>query len=255
VASEPPANAPPPGRPWGFWATIGLSAVVMAAQFVVSAAVAVFYIACTFITTSEAAAHAAVKHLASNGLYLSLAMLASAPVCSVLVFTFAWLRRRQHPLREYLGLQMPTVGALALGLAAMVVMLGLAEGLDKVLEEPSGSKFMLETYRTAGFLPILVLAFALAAPLFEELLFRGFLLEGIRRSAGGPVAAVLVSSVLWALLHLQYAWTGISFIFVLGIVLAVARLMTGSLYLCFAMHTAYNLACLIETAFTAGPPV
>ena len=41
-------------------------------------------------------------------------------------------------------------------------------------------------------------------PVFEELFFRGFLLEGFRRTFLGTTGAVVLTSLLWAVIHTQY---------------------------------------------------
>lgn len=250
-----PEGAPPSPRPWGFWATLGLAVAVMAVQFFISAAVAVVFVVVVLATRPRAGAEDIVKHLASNGLYLMLAFLASAPVCSALVLLFAWLRRRQCPLREYLGLRFPPAWQAAVWVLSALVLLGAAEAINYLVRGPVTGKFMVETYRTSVFPLLLAFTFVLAAPLFEELLFRGFVLEGIRRSLAGPEAAILISSALWSLLHLQYGWDGILLVFLFGILLGAARLRTGSVGVCFLMHAAYNLVCMVQTAVKAGNPV
>lgn len=87
------------------------------------------------------------------------------------------------------------------------------------------------------------------APLFEELLFRGALFSALMRRWGIGVAAT-VPSVVWGLLHFQYeAWVAAS-IAGSGIVLAIIRWKSGSIYAPLALHSAFNLAAMIS----AYPP-
>lgn len=92
---------------------------------------------------------------------------------------------------------------------------------------------------------------ALFAPFFEEFFFRGLLLRWLSR-IGGPVVAVLVTAVLFAAVHGQFALhpgaQGLLFsfeLFVAGIVLALWVRATGSLRASFATHAAYNAAALL----------
>lgn len=77
----------------------------------------------------------------------------------------------------------------------------------------------------------------LLAPAFEELLFRGFLLSALHR-AFGALAALVVSGAAFGLIHLQPA--GLPTLTVLGLVLGLARLRTGSLLPPILMHAAWN---------------
>ena len=91
-------------------------------------------------------------------------------------------------------------------------------------------------------------ALLVAAPLFEETFFRGFLFRGFASSFLGVIGTVLVTAGLWALLHVQYDAYGIALVFALGLLLGIARARTGSLWVPIAMHSAANLVATIETA-------
>ena len=90
------------------------------------------------------------------------------------------------------------------------------------------------------------MALIVAAPLGEEFLFRGFLLEGFRHPWLGTFGAVLLTSVLWAALHMQYVYFGIVMILAVGIFLGYCRLKTGSLWLCIWLHAFMNLVATVE---------
>jgi membrane protease YdiL (CAAX protease family) len=57
-----------------------------------------------------------------------------------------------------------------------------------------------------------------------------------------------VTSGIWAAIHLQYDAYGIVTVFILGLLLGVARAQGGTLLLPLAMHSAANLAAAVETA-------
>lgn len=80
------------------------------------------------------------------------------------------------------------------------------------------------------------------APLFEEIIFRGFLFK-VLLDIRGPGAAVPVTAILFALLHLPQlwgSWAGVVLIFVVGYVLSVMRQRSNSLIPSFIIHTSYN---------------
>ena len=91
-------------------------------------------------------------------------------------------------------------------------------------------------------------AIVVAAPVFEELAFRGFLLEGLRRGPLGDAGAVIVTSFAWAAVHLQYDVYEIGTIVVFGLILGAARLAGGSLWVPITMHVLVNLVASVETA-------
>ena len=81
-----------------------------------------------------------------------------------------------------------------------------------------------------------------AAPLFEEIIFRGFLFK-VLFDIRGAGTAVSVTAILFALLHVPQlwgSWAGVGLIFVVGYVLSVVRWRSNSLIPSFIIHTSYN---------------
>jgi membrane protease YdiL (CAAX protease family) len=83
---------------------------------------------------------------------------------------------------------------------------------------------------------LLFLAVVLA-PIAEEILFRGILLRGLQRRFGAS-AAVFLTSVLFALIHMHLP--ALAPIFVLSIGLCLACLYTRSLLIPILMHALFN---------------
>jgi hypothetical protein len=80
------------------------------------------------------------------------------------------------------------------------------------------------------------------APLFEEVIFRGFLFK-VLSDIGGSGTAVPTTAALFALLHIPQlwgSWAGIALIFVVGYVLSFVRYRSNSLIPSFIVHTSYN---------------
>jgi uncharacterized protein len=59
---------------------------------------------------------------------------------------------------------------------------------------------------------------------------------------------VIITSLLWAAIHLQYDLYGIATIFVGGIFLGWVRLKTDSIWLCIILHGMMNLIATLEVA-------
>ena len=77
---------------------------------------------------------------------------------------------------------------------------------------------------------------AIAAPLSEELFFRGFLIKGLSASTLRWYGAVIISSVMWAAIHIQYDLYGIATVLVLGFILGTASIKSGSIILTMLLH-------------------
>jgi membrane protease YdiL (CAAX protease family) len=239
---DSPRELPPGPRPvWGAWPTIGFSLLVVLAQFLVTFLVSTIFIAVEQNPSKDAESIA--KSLTSNGLYVSLVVIVSAPICIALTAIFVKVRRGPS-LREYLGLgPIPYMSILKwLGIVLLFI---VATTILGALAHASDSDWTEDMYQSTSYLPLLWIAVVVAAPLFEEILFRGFLLTGLRSSILGPVGAVALTSVGWAMLHIQYNAFGIFVIFGFGLLLGIARLSSRSLYPPLVMHAFMNLLTMV----------
>ena len=89
---------------------------------------------------------------------------------------------------------------------------------------------------------MLVFMTVVAAPLTEEVFFRG-LLQGALRDRFGPVRAVAISSLVFAVVHFQVVQ--FPALLVIGVVHALLVLATGRLGAALWSHTAFNAATVI----------
>jgi membrane protease YdiL (CAAX protease family) len=92
----------------------------------------------------------------------------------------------------------------------------------------------------------LALALVGATPLVEEALFRGLLLPGLAASRLGPVGAIGLTSVAWALMHLQYEPFYLIQAMAIGVTLGWLRLRSGSTLLTVLLHALVNLTSLVQ---------
>ena len=114
-------------------------------------------------------------------------------------------------------------------------LLGPSLGLDEMHES------MAQMATSTDFPILLFLGLAVGAPLVEEFVFRGILWRGWRGETQRSLwVTIIVTSALWAALHLQYEPILLVFIFVFGIVLGIAREKTGNLWVPVAMHALNN---------------
>jgi uncharacterized protein len=157
--------------------------------------------------------------------------------------------------REYLGLDVPQPRDIAIAVAALAAAIAVADTVTLALGKDMVPPFQVELHRTAreeGSLPWLWLAIILAAPVGEELLFRGFMFRGFIHEPRDAVPGILVISLIWSMLHVQYDWFGAAQVFVIGLLFGFVRWRTGSTTLVILMHVLLNLESVVETVFVMG---
>ncbi|MCX5858857.1 MAG: type II CAAX endopeptidase family protein [Proteobacteria bacterium] len=229
--------------PWGLWATLGFSLVVMAvyslAQVLVNFGLAEKYY-------PDGGRALDPKNYPWMGYFFSLAEVVSVPLAAALIFLFVRLRRG-FPVKDYLGLVRPAARDLIKWLVITAAAI-VASDIFLYYFSSQVADFMVDVFRTARFWPLLAFVLVAAAPFFEEIFFRGFLFQGIRYSRLGPGGAVVLCALIWAVIHFQYDLYGMITIFAFGIMLGWARFRSGSVYLPILMHAFINLVALIETA-------
>ena len=124
--------------------------------------------------------------------------------------------------------------------------------LGVLLRAPTDSSQIEGLIKSRASLAAVMLFGVVLAPIFEEMLFRGFLLPLLARSVG-PWLGILLTAVPFALLHgaqNQWAWQPIVLIGVAGIVFGYVRYKTGSTTAAFLMHSAYNATGFLGYALT-----
>jgi len=99
------------------------------------------------------------------------------------------------------------------------------------------------TFRTLFQYKFLALGTVLLVnPIYEEILFRSFLLEGLRQKYS-DLFAILLSALLFGLVHMNLI-QGIN-TFIIGIILGFVYTRTESLYQCIFAHIAHNMFALL----------
>lgn len=91
-----------------------------------------------------------------------------------------------------------------------------------------------------------------AAPIAEEITFRGWLFSGVYYRTGSAQAAVWIPAILWALMHVSSGWVKVAALLPTGLLLGVMRLKTGSLRPTLAGHMAMNAAGLAYMIWRAA---
>src|SRR5262249_31582497 len=192
---------------------------------------------------------AEIRALASHAVVVSTTTIVCVPM--VVLFLALAVRLARVPFVDYLALK-PVGTRTMLFVLVCTLALGVGfEGLSMRAGGPLVVPFVAELYRTArtsGTLPLVLIAVVVAAPITEELLFRGFLMRGWAASWLGPIGAVVLTSAIWAVIHIQYDWIVVGQIFILGLLFGYFRLRTGSVLPTIVAHGVYGLAAMIQVA-------
>lgn len=166
------------------------------------------------------------------GTYVALAVVLAATAICGRVERRSW---RDFGLRDGRGARHALIGV-GVGLAAMIAVaasLWLAGGLRI---RPSNL-----SAQSAGFAAVWALGFVGTA-LFEETVFRGYVLKRLAEAAGFRVAAC-VTSLLFGLAHLSSGFdAGLALVnaVLVGGILAVSVRLTGSLWWAIGFHAAWD---------------
>jgi membrane protease YdiL (CAAX protease family) len=238
LTEETPTAVIPP-RPWGPWATIGWTVLAIVVWLGIQTGVTIVYVVVRMVRDPKADLSA----LASDGTLLGLATLASTPAMLGLVALL--IHVRGFTMSDYLALEWPTLRQAALAVVGLLLGLATSDLLTYELGRPIVPPVMVEAYKSA-WLPLLLLALLVLAPLGEEVLIRGFLYRGLAASWIGPGMAIGVCSLAWAAMHVQYDLYAMSLIFLIGLYLGTIRYLTGSLPLVMLLHFVANLVATAE---------
>ena len=229
-------------KPWGRWATLGLGlSALLIGQMAALPAIFWWY--------GVDLAH--VLDFAADGVAVTLIICISTPVQILLLALLA--RPTGASATDYLGLTLPRKSALVAGILAVVIFILVGNGITWLLGRNIVTDFQLNIYRSAsaaGFLPWLWLAVVVVAPIGEETLFRGFLFRGWYRTPRDAWLAIIVTALLWGIVHPQYDLYFIAQVFAYGLVLGWFRWVTGSTILTMLMHGLVNFEGMIETFLT-----
>ncbi len=245
------AGTAPEKGPWRPWATAALTVLIATVFFAAQFIVAVLYLVVTVGASPKVDIRAAANSLPTDSLFFALAELVAGSVALGVTFLIVWLRKGP-PLLEYLALRPVRRRTILLWLLYTLLLGIVLDGMSYAAGYAVVPEWMLSMYRSARLVPVTLLAVLVMAPLLEEIVFRGFFLEGVRHSRLGNTGAVLLASLLWASAHVQYEWFYIGQIFILGLLLGAARLWTRSLLPPILMHALFSGVATLQVAIQSA---
>jgi len=233
-----------PPRIWKFWGTALWGLFIFAAMFVGQLTVVLYFV---FRQEGDIDIASTIRAV-GGGLTISLSVIMGLPA----VAAACWVATRwsRTPYADYLALRWTSWRNVVLGVIALAALVGCWDLLSRALGREITPGFMGDVLKSAqadGALWLLVIAFCVAAPISEELFARGFLYRGWSESRLGPAGAILLSSIAWTSLHLQYDWFFFCEVFSIGLLFGYLRYRTGSTWLTIVLHGLNNLAATLQT--------
>jgi uncharacterized protein len=196
---------------------------------------------------SEVAISAIVKNIGKNGTLLSISAIVGMLLGSLAIVTVIKFKKKSN-LVDYLAFKKVEYKSLFSWIGLLLGYVILADAVGLLFDRPIVNEFMLINYKTATPIWLLWFALIIAAPIFEELFFRGFLFKGFVTSPIGAVGTIILTSAVWAIIHTQYGYVDVGIIFFMGILLGCARFKSDSILVPIAMHSIANLLATIEVA-------
>ncbi|MDN4988972.1 type II CAAX endopeptidase family protein [Bradyrhizobium sp. WYCCWR 13022] len=241
----PPIVTPAPPRVWKFWGTALWGLFIFAAMFVGQIGAILLLVAMRGLPFDMASIQLVGKE--PQALALSVIMGLPATLAAV------WLairRIKKASFVDYLALRWPTWKQLLLGAAGLIVTVLVWEVLSRSLGREATPGFMtdlLKSGRDKGAAMLLLFAFSVAAPMSEEVLARGFLFRGWSASFLRVPGAIILSSLVWTAVHLQYDFYFLAEVFSIGLWFGYMRHRANSLWLTIVLHALNNMTAVVLT--------
>jgi membrane protease YdiL (CAAX protease family) len=229
-------------KPWGRIVTFALGVVAMLAGQTAALAV---------LTSWYGVSLSGLPDLATDGVAVTLIIAASTPVELVLLWAFA--SRAGSNGAALLGWMWPKRSEAIFAVLVAVAYIVIGDATSALLGRDLVTPFQSDIYRTAeaaGWLPLLWIAVVIVTPIGEETLFRGWLFGGWLRTPDDTGPVIVVTALLFAIMHVQYDWFVISQVFVFGLLVGWMRWATGSTIVTMLMHAIINFEGMLETAIS-----
>ena len=242
----PPSREP---RVWKFWGTLVWGLVIFAAMGIGQIALVAYFV----WSRGGPLDGETLIALVGNGRTIALSVIAGLP--AVLAALWLAIRFSRISFTDYLALRGFSWKLLLIGIVALAV---LSQGWDLVAQavghevSPGFMGEVLKSARADNSLWILVLAFCVAAPLTEEFMTRGFLYRGWSASFLRPIGAIILSTLVWTCMHLQYDAFFLGQVFSIGLLFGYLRYRSNSTWLTVILHGLNNLAATLQTIYLLG---
>ena len=162
-------------------------------------------------------------------------------------FIFWLLRRRKIDLSKNLGLYHFNRNALIYSLVAYFILYLVLTAYSYAFQISPPEEFIKLMQAPPFVLNFLMVV--IGAPIVEELLFRGFLFSQLKTTKLGINGSIILTSLIWTSIHLQYDLFLLIPIFLIGLLLGYLMHKYNSLYLVIIVHAVHNLQATLFIEF------
>ncbi len=230
--AEPPPL--PAGKPWGFWATFGFSALAVCAYMIVGNVAIACVLAIGLVSSHQLGTSADLFHYPEQDWVQCISYDLSCSTVIALVALFVRFRSRQH-IAEYLALRIVpkdilgtwSAVALILAVAYVVACILLGQSIG-VAPDPSATGLVFYRWFVAGTNAVIFPAAVCA--LFLGFMYRGFTASRLGLYPGAALALTAYTAGNFA----SSLFDGIACLVFMAAVF-FARIRTGSILVPFAM--------------------
>jgi membrane protease YdiL (CAAX protease family) len=171
------------------------------------------------------------------------ALVATAASGIAALMAVGWLRLRTNE-KVIAGWKFAPFGAFLMLAAAIFILSPIGQGIAFIIQHLTGAKphepslLLVSTAQSIPMRIILILMVCCVVPAAEETIFRGLLYRGLRKQ-WGPVAGMVISSILFSLGHQDILSALPLFVLAMGLAWSVER--TGSIVPAVIAHALFNL--------------
>ena len=245
----PLVMTPAPPRVWKFWGTALWGLFIFAAMFVGQIGAIVGLVVMRGLPIDMAS----LQSIGHEPQALGLSVMMGLP--TTLAAVWLAIRIKKASFVDYLALYWPSWRQLLFGAVGLVLIVLAWEVASRSLGREATPGFMtdlLKSGRDKGAALLLLVAFSVAAPMSEEVLARGFLFRGWSASFLRVPGAILLSSLVWTVVHLQYDIYFLAEVFTIGLWFGYMRHRANSLWLTIILHALNNMTAVVLTMWLGG---
>ncbi|QOG22491.1 MULTISPECIES: CPBP family intramembrane glutamic endopeptidase [Bradyrhizobium] len=240
----PLIETPAPPRVWKFWGTALWGLLIFVAMFVGQIGAIVLLVVLRGLPMDLAS----LQSIGHEPHALALSVIMGLP--ATLAAVWLAIRIKKASFTDYLALYWPSWRQLLFGAVGLVLIVLAWEVVSRSLGREATPGFMtdlLKSGRDKGAALMLLIAFSVAAPMSEEVLARGFLFRGWSASFLRVSGAIVLSSLVWTIVHLQYDMYFLAEVFSIGLWFGYMRYRANSLWLTIILHALNNLTAVVLT--------
>ncbi len=190
------------------------------------------------------------------GAYTAFRIIAEVIIFLFLVFTLYGGKKLATELKLCKGFSLRVLGnSILLGILCTIAEFAVSFLTSKVysalgiIPEPQRVVRFLQDPAIAPILPLFVFRIVIAGPLIEEIYFRGIVMRTIANKHN-LVTAIILSSLIFALIHFDYYQLPMLFIY--GVIIAVVYAITDNIWYPYLIHVFVNSIGVIANLLIAA---